>query len=175
MLGGKTLIDHNVVLRGDLHRPDSKSAVIAIGRYCVLEEEVSITPPGRAPPSSSSSSGSSNAHPQVTKETGLIHLPAKLGSYVHMCHGSVSEAASIGSCVYIGRGCKIGKFAVIKECVAIEDGAEVPAYQVIPPFSRVAGVPAQVVGELPESAEQVLELHARRVYAGINVPAPFDL
>lgn len=178
VLGGKTLIDHRVVLRGDLHRPDTKSAIIAIGRYCVLEEGVSITPPGRAPPSASSSSATTDAAAsasaaQVTPETGLVHIPSKVGSYVYMGPGTTSEAASIGSCVYIGAKCKIGKFTVIKECVVVEAGAEIAAYQVIPPFSRVAGAPARVVEELPESAEQVLELYARRVYAGIDVEAPF--
>lgn len=100
MLGGKTFIDHGVTLRGDLHRPDSKSAVIAIGRYCVLEENVAITPPGRAP-----AGGMSQA--QVTPETGLVHIPAKIGSYVHIGSGTVSEAASIGSNVYIGKNCSI--------------------------------------------------------------------
>lgn len=64
---------------------------------------------------------------------------------------------------------------MIKECVTIADNTVIPAYQVIAAFSKVQGVPAQVVDELPESAEQVLELHARKVYAGIDVGgAPFS-
>lgn len=100
MLGGRTLIDHGVTLRGDLHRPDSKNASIAIGRYCVLEENVSIIPPGRKPSGTLSQM-------QVTKETGLVHIPVKIGSYVHIGTGTVSEAASIASNVYIGSNCQI--------------------------------------------------------------------
>lgn len=171
-----TFIDHNVTLRGDLRRPNDKTpsspsksghhgsssthTAIAIGRYCILDRDVMIVPPGRDPTAAT--------EPQVCAETGLVHLPIKIGSYVHIGVGTTVEAASIGSHVFIGRNCTIGRFVVIRECVYVEDNAVIPDYQVIPPFSRVRGSPAQVVEELPESYEQILELHARSMYSGIN-------
>lgn len=173
-----TFIDHNVTLRSDLRRPSDKSpsspsksghhvssstgshTAIAIGRYCILERDVTVAPPGREPTAATES--------HTCAETGLVHLPIKIGSYVHIGVGTTVEAAAIGSHVFIGRNCTVGRFTIIKECVYVEDNTVIPDYQVIPPFSRVCGSPAQVVEELPESYEQILELHARSMYSGIN-------
>jgi dynactin-5 len=172
-----TFIDHNVTLRGDLRRPADKTpsspsksgrhgssssshTAIAIGRYCILERDVTIAPPGREPTTATES--------HTCVETGLVHLPIKIGSYVHIGVGTTVEAVAVGSHVFIGRNCTVGRFSIIKECVYVEDNTVIPDYQVIPPFSRVRGSPAQVVEELPESYEQILELHARSMYSGIN-------
>lgn len=106
---------------------------------------------------------------QISPETGRIHFPIKVGSCVYIGANTVVEAAQIGSCVYIGKNCKIGEFAIIKDCVYIEDGTVIPSYVSISSFSRVSGNPCQLVDELPESTEQVLEGFCRKVYAGIDV------
>ncbi|ANB13556.1 dynactin subunit 5 [Sugiyamaella lignohabitans] len=147
VLGGKSLIEHNAVLRGDLHRPDSNGPVIAIGRYTILGAKCSITPP-------------------LKSET---RYPVKIGSYVHIGENTSIQAASIGSHVYIGNNCDIGKFAIIKEAVVIEDNTVIPPFTVISSFSKVSGSPAKLVEELPESADDVIELYTRRLYAGIDV------
>lgn len=83
------------------------------------------------------------------------------------------EAATIGSCVYIGDNCKIGKFSIIKDCVVIKDNTVIPPYAVVSHFSMVSQEPPNELTQLPESADQVLEVHARKVYSGIQVDAPF--
>lgn len=97
----------------------------------------------------------------------------KLGDHVFIGDGAVVEAAIIGSYVHIGKDCVIvsdvclvvridadfsqGKFAIIKDCVKIEDGTVIAPNSVIPPFSLVAGRPGVVVEELPETAPEMLD------------------
>ncbi|EPS43305.1 hypothetical protein H072_2726 [Dactylellina haptotyla CBS 200.50] len=82
----------------------------------------------------------------------------KLGDHVFVGEGSVIEAAVIGSYVHIGKNCVVGKFTIIKDCVRIEDGTIIAPNSVIPSFSSVEGHPGQAIGELPETAAEVLEL-----------------
>lgn len=50
-----------------------------------------------------------------------------------------------------------GKFAIIKDCVKIEDNTIIPSYTTIPSFSVVEGKPGVVVEELPETASELLD------------------
>lgn len=162
-----------MTIRGDLHRPDIKAPVVSVGRFCIFEVNSTVSPPSRAPPPVSATSG--DTQPAITNicaETGKIHFPIKIGSYVFVGEGTRLEAAQIGNNVYIGKDCSIGEFAIIKDCVVIEDGTVVPPYVTISPFSKVSGEPSQTIEELPESAEQVLEVYCRRAYAGIDVGGP---
>lgn len=47
ILGGKTIIQHNVVVRGDLRRAGGSgpAVVIAVGKYCVMGEGCVVRPP----------------------------------------------------------------------------------------------------------------------------------
>ena len=81
----------------------------------------------------------------------------KIGDHVFIGEGSVVEAAMVGSYVKIGRGCVVGKFAIIKDCVRIEDGCVIAAGTVVPSFSVVRGRPGGVVEELPETAAEGLD------------------
>ncbi|KAL3963250.1 hypothetical protein ACCO45_000254 [Purpureocillium lilacinum] len=152
MLGGKTVIQPEVMIRGDLVRtaaPSSSSSssggaapaapatstAVAIGRYCFLARGVLLRPPA---------------------------------GYTR---GTVVQAATVGSHVYIGKGCTINEFAIIKDYVKILDGTVVPAFMVIPSFSIVAGQPAKVVGEIPEGGHDEFEL--RELYKTVgNNPQP---
>jgi len=82
----------------------------------------------------------------------------KIGDHVFIGEGSVVEAAVVGNWVKIGRDCVIGKFAIIKDCVRIEDGTVIAPNTVIPSFSLVRGRPGVVVEELPETAPEELDL-----------------
>lgn len=159
VLGGKTIIEHGVELRGDCHRKDSKSPVIALGKFCILNENCSITPPHKK----SSSTGEDT------------YYPVKIGSYVQIGKNTKLTCASIGNNVYIGNNCTIGEFTIIKDCVVIKDDTVIPPYTVIAPMSIVSGnSPSKVItNQLPESAEQVLELNARQTYTGISIQLPF--
>jgi dynactin 5 len=65
----------------------------------------------------------------------------KLGDHIHIGSGTTIEAAQIGSYVSIGSNVQIGKFAVIKDCVRIQDDTVIPPNAMIPSFSIVSGKP----------------------------------
>ncbi|RYP74132.1 hypothetical protein DL771_003190 [Monosporascus sp. 5C6A] len=166
MLGGKTVIQAEAMIRGDLYRtaqssssagsaPGSNTAV-AIGRYCFLSKGCCLRPPGRM------------------YKGSFTYLPLRLGDQVFIGGGSVVQAATIGSHVHIGSNVVIGEFAIIKDYVRILDGTIVPANMVIPSFSIVAGQPARVIGEVPEGGHEAFEL--RELYKTVgNNPQPLPV
>jgi dynactin 5 len=95
----------------------------------------------------------------------------KLGDHIHIGSNTIIEAANIGSYVSIGSNVQIGKFAIIKDCVRIEDDTVIPPNATIPSFSIVSGKPGishfykpdlgLVVAELPESAQEEMDNHER--------------
>lgn len=164
MLGGKTVIQPDVMIRGDLARTAPPAAgaagtaaanttAVAIGRYCFLARGVLLRPPGRL------------------YKGAFTYMALRLGDHVFVDQGSVVQAATVGSHVRIGKACTIGEFAIIKDYVHILDATVVPAFMVIPSFSVVAGRPARVVGEIPEGGHHDFEL--RDVYKTVgNTPQP---
>lgn len=151
------MLSNNVILNGENKDPDRAAHAIVIDRYVVLDDRVRIDPPQRKSAS--------------TKK--MTYYPVKIGSYVVIGSGSDIRASVIGSNVSIGRNCKIGSFVIIKDCVVIKDGTVVPDFSTVAPMSIVSGDPQRFEMELPESAEEVLELHARRRYNGIVDELPF--
>ncbi|KAG6037005.1 hypothetical protein E4U41_005357 [Claviceps citrina] len=170
MLGGKTVIQPEVMIRGDLVRTAQPSApsstststststappsstAVAIGRYCFLSRGVLLRPPGRL------------------YKGSYTYMPLRLGDHVFVGQNSVVQAASVGSHVRIGRDCMVNEFAIVKDYVRILDGAVVPSCMVIPSFSVVAGRPARVVGEVAEGEVEDFEL--RDAYKSVgNSPA----
>lgn len=154
VLGGKTVIQPEVMIRGDLARSaPANSTAVAIGRYCFLSRGALLRPPGRI------------------YKGAFTYMPLRMGDHVFVGQGTVVQAASIGSHVHIGAGCTVGEFAIIKDYVKILDGAVVPATMVVPSFSVVAGQPARVVGEVPEGGHDEFEL--RDLYKTVgNNPQP---
>ncbi|KAI1763262.1 trimeric LpxA-like protein [Hypoxylon sp. FL1150] len=166
MLGGKTVIQAEAMIRGDLTRtaqatsgsgaaPGSNTAV-AIGRYCYLSKGCCLRPPGRI------------------YKGSFTFLPLRLGDHVFIGEGTVVQAATIGSHVHIGQNVAVGEFSIIKDYVRILDGTIVPPNMVIPSFSIVAGQPARVVGEVPEGGHEAFEL--RELYKTVgNNPQPLPV
>ena len=172
MLGGKTVIQPEAMIRGDLIRtaPSSSSSssgggggsgsaapanstAVAIGRYCFLSRGVHLRPPGRL------------------YKGVFTYMPLRMGDHVFVGQGSVVQAASVGNHVSIGSNCSINDFAIIKDYVKILDGTVVPSFMVIPSFSIVAGQPGRVIGELPEGGHAEFEL--RDLYKTVgNNPQP---
>ncbi|CCG82977.1 Dynactin Arp1 p25 subunit [Taphrina deformans PYCC 5710] len=157
VLGGKTVIESHVTMRGDLRRPDAPSssssspaaAAITLGRYCLVGRGTSLVPPHRV------------------REGQERWYPLKVGDYVHVGAHSTVSAASIASCVHIGAHCVIGNMSIVREGSVIEDGSVLPPYTVVAPFSRVSGKPALVVGECPEVMVDVIRERARDHYADV--------
>lgn len=165
MLGGKTVIQAGVMIRGDLIRTISSTSssgaaapanntAVAIGRYVFLAKGAILRPPGRM-------------HKGV-----FTYMPLRMGDHIFVGQGSVVQAASVGSHVSIGQGCSIGEFAIIKEYVKILDGTIIAPFTVIPSFSIVAGQPGRVIGEIPEGGGHE-ELEFRELYKTVgNNPQP---
>ncbi|RKP10323.1 trimeric LpxA-like protein [Thamnocephalis sphaerospora] len=149
MLGGKTIIQPNCVIRGDLCRIGAGHSVVVvgIGRYCLLGTGSVIRPPYKV------------------YRGAFNYYPIKIGDHVVIGEGTIVEAASIGSFVYIGKNCVIGRFAIIKDCVRIEDNTVIAPNTVVSSFSVYAGSPGVWVDELPESTQEVYEAQSKDQYA----------
>ncbi|KAL2193071.1 trimeric LpxA-like protein [Corynascus similis CBS 632.67] len=162
MLGGKTVIQPEVLIRGDLIRTiqastqsgaASNNTAVSIGRYCFLSRGCCLRPPGRL------------------YKGAFTFMPLRMGDHVFVGPGSVVQAASIGSHVHIGTNVVVGEFAIIKDYVRILDGTVVPPNMVIPSFSIVAGQPARLIGEVPEGGHEAFELRGLYKTVGNN-PQP---
>ncbi|KAI9866092.1 MAG: hypothetical protein M1813_001653 [Trichoglossum hirsutum] len=164
ILGGKTIIQADCTIRGDLYRtlppssststtqtsssaPNNPNIAIAIGRYCILSPRSLLRPPSKI------------------YRGAYSHYPLKLGDHVFIGPDSIIEAAVIGSYVHIGAGSVVGKFAIIKDCVKVLDGTVIPQGMVVPSFSVVAGRPARVIDEVPETGQEMMDL--REMYRKI--------
>ncbi|EFQ96889.1 dynactin subunit 5 [Nannizzia gypsea CBS 118893] len=151
ILGGKTVIQADVCIRGDLYRQqpatppaasgagagskpaaNTPSIAVTIGRYTYLSRSCLLRPPSRL-------------HRGVHS-----YYPLKMGDHVFVGENSVVEAATVGNHVHIGRDVVVGSMAILKDYVVVLDGAVVPAGMVVPSWSVVGGAPARVVGEVGE-------------------------
>lgn len=189
MLGGKTVIQQEVMIRGDLARTASSSSggapanntAVAIGRYCFLSRGSCLRPPGRmykgyapAPFLLPSCPSTQPCRQRLTSDSHrsiFTYMPLRMGDHVFVGQNTVVQAASVGSHIYIGNDAVVGEFAIIKDYVRILDGSVVPPNMVIPSFSIVAGQPARVIGEIPEGGQEQFEL--RELYKTVgNNPQP---
>ncbi|KAK3933879.1 putative dynactin subunit 5 protein [Diplogelasinospora grovesii] len=145
MLGGKTVIQPEVMIRGDLARsvPSSSSTVsssgaaggaplnntaVAIRRYCFLSRGCCLRPPERL------------------YKGAFTYMPLQMGDHVYVGPGTVRVV--------------VGEFAIIKDYVRILDETVVPLNMVIPSFSIV-----------PEGGHEAFEL--RELYKTVgNNPQP---
>lgn len=161
ILAGKCVIQHDVVIHGDLVRPSQPSH----------SSKPSISSTDPSPPASkdnskdaSSSAGTSIhlgryvflspsvvLHPPSHLRSGtLTYLPLRIADNVFIGTSSVIRAASIGSNVFIGEKCSVGNMVIIKDNVRILDGTVLPANSVWASASIIAGRPGRVVGEIGE-------------------------
>ncbi|KZF19628.1 dynactin subunit 5 [Xylona heveae TC161] len=135
ILGGRTAIQTEACLRGDLHRlssPSTSTSTSAPGGTSVIAPSALIRPPSR-----------------LHRGT-YTYVAQKIGDHVLVGERAVVEAASIGNHVVIGAGAVLGKFCIIKDGVKVLDGAVLPAGMVVPSGSVVGGRPARIVGEVGE-------------------------
>ncbi|KAI1939645.1 hypothetical protein LOZ66_002961 [Ophidiomyces ophidiicola] len=150
ILGGKTVIQADVCIRGDLYRqqpatpssasapggttshPNTPSVAVNVGRYTYLSRSCLLRPPSR-----------------LNRGTHSYY-PLKIGDHVFIGERAVIEAASIGNHVHVGKDAVVGCMAILKDFVVVLDGAVVPAGMVVPSFCVVGGAPARVVGEVGE-------------------------
>ncbi|KAJ5749116.1 uncharacterized protein N7511_010812 [Penicillium nucicola] len=149
ILGGKTVIQAEAVIRGDLFRTASNvaaqdpknpstppsnapSVAITVGRYSYISKGAILRPPSRL-------------------HRGMHSFyPLKIGDHVFVGEGAVVEAASLGNHVHVGKEASIGSMAIIKDFAYVLDGAVVPPGMVVPSWCVVGGRPARIVGEVGE-------------------------
>ena len=156
---GKSVIQKNVKIHGEF------GASIHIGRYVHIDEDVEIVPTvipvssdpllsiGSSRSSGSSSSSSGNVDSSIMLQPPTDNekaLPTIIGSHTKIGNNCTIHSIAIGSCVRIGSNCKIFPRSKIHDCCIIENDTVIPSDMVIPPFSRVRGNPARIVGSLPE-------------------------
>ncbi|BCR93599.1 uncharacterized protein AKAW2_10645S [Aspergillus luchuensis] len=120
ILGGKTVIQADAVIRGDLYRssssstststssdpaggggsaPNSPSVAITIGRYSYISRQAILRPPSRL-------------HRGV-----YSFYPLKIGDHVFVGERAVVEAATVGNHVHIGKDAVVGSMAILKDFV----------------------------------------------------------
>lgn len=154
MLGGKTVIQAEAVVRGDLYRTPptpspttdghqqqqqqqqkqhaSSATAISIGRYGYISKQAILRPPSRL-------------------YRGVYSFfPLRIGDHVFVGERSIVEAATVGNHVHIGREVVIGNMAILKDFAYVLDGAVVPAGMVVPSWCVVGGRPARIIGEVGE-------------------------
>ncbi|KAE8355190.1 trimeric LpxA-like protein [Aspergillus coremiiformis] len=149
ILGGKTVIQAEAVIRGDLYRTSTSSTsassgdqqqsvsstpsvAITIGRYSYISKQAVLRPPSRL-------------HRGVHS-----FYPLKIGDHVFIGERAVVEAASVGNHVHVGRDAVIGSMAILKDFAYVLDGAVVAPGMVVPSWCVVGGAPARIVGEVGE-------------------------
>jgi len=147
LLGGKTIIQDNCVVRGDLRRVQGQVSVVKAGQYCFFSENTVIRPAPR------------------TAQGQFGTVPVQIGDYVFVGEGTIVEAAAIGSYVRIGKNCVIGKNTVLKDCCEIADDTVVPPNSVIPSFCLYGGVPSRLIDDLPECTQEHFETLAKERFA----------
>jgi carbonic anhydrase/acetyltransferase-like protein (isoleucine patch superfamily) len=87
-------------------------------------------------------------------------FPTKIGPEVLVSHGVTLHGCTIERGVIIGISANVLEGAIIGEESVIAAGALVPKNALIPPRSKVVGVPGTVTGEV--SDEEIYEIHEKR-------------
>lgn len=139
ILNGKSVVQNNCIIRGDL-------ASVRIGRHCVIRKDSVIRPPFKK------------------FARGAAFFPCMIGDHVYIGEGSVVNAAQIGSYVHIGKNCVIGKRCSLKDCCQIADNSVLPPDTVVPSFFVFGGKPARPIGELPESTQYLMTEATKQFY-----------
>ncbi|OJK05085.1 hypothetical protein ASPACDRAFT_38655 [Aspergillus aculeatus ATCC 16872] len=165
ILGGKTVIQSDAVIRGDLYRSSSTSSHSHSSSHSSSHKPTSSTS------STSGAASQSQTTPSVAITIGRysyisrqailrppsrLHrgvyafYPLKIGDHVFVGERAVVEAASVGNHVHIGRDAVVGSMAILKDFAYVLDGAVVAPGMVVPSWCVVGGAPARIVGEVGE-------------------------
>merc|ERR1711907_666991 len=125
---GKSVLKDDAIIRADL-------APVKIGSFCVVGERSVIRAPFKR------------------FKGGIVIPKIQIGNHVLIEDDCVISALSIGSHVHIGKGSIVGHRCILKDCCRIAPGSVLPPDTVVPPFAYFGGVPARMIGELPDSFE----------------------
>jgi len=140
---GKSIIEHNTTLRGDL-------AKIEIGYYVVIGEGTILKPAEKFGDS-------------------LQFIEMKIGDYTVVGRNCVIRAMKIGYCCWIGEGAVINNRCTIKDCAMILDDTVLAPGTVVPSYTVFAGNPGKCVGRLPPTFDMIMNEHTHAFYAKFNI------
>ncbi|XP_040568725.1 dynactin subunit 5 isoform X2 [Lepeophtheirus salmonis] len=140
ILNGKTIVQSDAIVRGDL-------AHVRVGRHCIISSKSVIRPPFK----------------KFSK--GVAFFPLQIGDHVFVGEGSVINSAFINSYVYIGKNVVIGRRSILKSCCMIEDNTILPPETVVPSFTRYSGSPGKRIGELPECTQDIMIDYTKSYYS----------
>lgn len=92
-----------------------------------------------------------------------IYSSVSLGNYTTVGESTNVRLTQIGNRVTVGSHCELGEMSTINDCCVVEDNTHIPARMVIPPYSRVSGVPLKDfrVEELGPGYRKMLESDSR--------------
>lgn len=140
-LAGNITINDGVVLKSQ--QVDSKY-YISIGKYSYIGKHSVITPP-------------------MIRED--VFSPITIGGYCVIGQNCNIASLNIGNRVIIESDCDLQNLSVIYDCCWITSGTVVPPKLVIPPYSKVSGVPGRgfKIEKLGESYKKVIEGEAKRL------------
>ena len=125
---GKVIIKTNTIIRCDL-------APVSISKYSTICEDCILRP----------------CHMGATQSTSFKFIPMTIGSHCFVGERCIVEAAAIGLGCFISNDSIISARCILKDFVYVHEGAVVPPGMVLPPFAIVAGNPARIIGDMPES------------------------
>ncbi|WFD32614.1 nicotinate phosphoribosyltransferase [Malassezia sp. CBS 17886] len=165
VLGGKCILQHDVIVRGDLRRVvrvganvsadtgdaansrvGASAVVVAMGRYGCVEHGAVLRPAYKI------------------YQGHFSYFPLRIGDHVRIGRGATVEAAQIGSHVHVGDNSTVGRFAIIRNCAVVLAGSVLAPNTVVPSMCVFGGSPAKLVGRLPESFLEDCENESRRYY-----------
>ncbi|MCJ1272231.1 hypothetical protein MMC21_000017 [Puttea exsequens] len=165
ILGGRTVVQPHVCIRGDLVRsapPSNQTATTGTSTTDATTTPANGATAGTKPPPPSPSTTITIGRythlshstllrpPSRLHRSTLSHHPLKISDNVLIHPSCIIEAALIGEHVVIGAGSVVGKMVVIRDWVRVLEGSVVPAGMVVPSGVVVGGRPARVVGEVGE-------------------------
>lgn len=142
LISGNTTINPGATLNGEVTLTDEAQTSIQIGKYSYLGRNTEIYPP-------------------TIRDD--LHGPISIGAYCIIGQNSQIRLANIGNRVIIEENCSLGNLSIIYDCCVIERGTTIPPKVVIPPYSRVSGVPGvdYKVEELHNCYKRLIEQEAK--------------
>lgn len=142
VLAGNITINEGAILQSQ--PMDTSSYAISIGKYSYLGKNCKIMPPMVKPG---------------------IYSPVTIGGYCIIGENSSINCLTIGNRVLIEPNCQLQNLSVIYDCCFIEAGTIIPTRLVVPPYSKVSGVPGKnfKIEPLNSSYKKLIELQAKQL------------
>lgn len=142
-IGEACTICSGVVINGDVNTATPKEPTVVLGKYCLLDENCSISP-------------AETRHPGVFSDVYI-------GNYTVIGKNTTVRLAQVGNRVSVGNDCTLGAHSIISDCCVISDGTVIPPKEVIPPYSAVSGVPGEsyLVERMSPGYRKLIENEAR--------------